>query len=343
MNIGVLGAGNWGTTLAIHLAELGNKVILWEYNEELAKDMIKHGENRTFLPGFSLPVNVSVTWLLSEAVSDAQILLIVVPSHVVRSVVESVAQHLASPSGMIFLSASKGIEERTDKLLSQVIEESLNVQKDSIVAVSGPCIANEVVRKIPTTAVCASTDQKNAELIQKLLMSPTFRLYTSDDPIGVQLGGSLKNITAIAAGICDGLGFGANTKSALITRGLAEITRLGVRLGAHPETFSGLSGMGDLITTCFSPHSRNRHVGEEIGLGRKVKDVLDEMVMIAEGVRTTRAAFELSKKVGVDMPITEQVYDVLFHNKEPRRAVEELMKRDRKHEREQYIQTDFKK
>ena len=164
-------------------------------------------------------------------------------------------------------------------------------------------------------------------------MSPTFRLYTSDDPVGVQLGGSLKNITAVAAGICDGLGFGSNTKSALITRGLAEITRLGVQIGAHTETFSGLSGMGDLITTCFSPHSRNRHIGEEIGRGRKVKDVLDEMVMVAEGVRTARAAHELSKKIGVEMPITEQVYEVLFHDKEPRRAVGELMERDRKPER----------
>ena len=333
MKIGILGAGNWGTTLAIHLAELGNRVVLWEYNEELARNMIKHGENRTFLPGFFLPENVSVTWLLSEVVSDAEILLIVVPSHVVRSVAESAAQYLSNPSDMVFLSASKGIEEGTDKLLSKVIEESLHVSKDSIVAVSGPCIAIEVAQKIPTTAVCASTDRKNAELIQELLMSPTFRLYTSDDPVGVQLGGSLKNITAVAAGICDGLGFGSNTKSALITRGLAEITRLGVQIGAHTETFSGLSGMGDLITTCFSPHSRNRHVGEEIGRGRKVKDVLDEMVMVAEGVRTARAAHELSKKIGVEMPITEQVYEVLFHDKEPRRAVGELMERDRKPER----------
>ncbi len=225
---------------------------------------------------------------------------------------------------------------RYEQTHPEVISESLDISARRLVAVSGPCIALEVACKVPTTVVCASIDHESAEILQCLLMSPTFRVYTSDDPIGVQLGGGLKNITAIAAGICDGLGFGTNTKSALITRGLAEIIRLGVRLGAQPDTFTGLSGMGDLITTCFSPHSRNRHVGEEIGRGRSLKDILSEMVMVVEGIRTTKAAHHLSLKLGFEMPITEQVYRVLFEGKNPKDAVGDLMERERKSEREVY-------
>ena len=336
MKVGILGAGNWGTTLAIHLAGMGNRVTLWEYNEKLARDMAKHRENRTFLPGFSLPDGVEVTWRLDEALDGVEMLLFVVPSHVMRAVGISVSKILKKPLNGLVASLSKGLEEGTDKLLTEVITETLDIPVEKVVAVSGPCIALEVARKVPTTVVCASVEQESAEALQCLLMSPNFRVYTSDDPIGVQLGGGLKNITAIAAGICDGLGFGTNTKGALITRGLAEIVRLGVRLGARPETFAGLSGMGDLITTCFSPHSRNRHVGEEIGRGRLLKDVLSEMVMVAEGVRTTRAARELSLKLGFEMPITEQVYQVLFEGKNPQEAVGDLMGRERKSENEVY-------
>jgi len=334
MNIAVLGAGNWGTTTALLLNSKGYNVRLWEFNETLARDMINNRENKTYLKDYPIPENIFITSSLNESIDGANIVVFVVPSSVMRGTAVSLSECGVLAGDAILVSLSKGLEYETLKTMTDVITDE--VPEHPIAALSGPCIASEVAKGMPTTIVSASKDYNTARITQDIFMTPKFRVYTSDDPLGVQLGGALKNIIAIAAGICDGFGFGTNAKSALMTRGIVEMTRFGALSGAKPETFNGLSGIGDLITTCMSPHSRNRRVGEELVKGKSLEAILDEMIMIAEGVPTTRAVYEYSRENNVDMPITEQVYGVLFEGVPPEKSVSELMKRDRKPE---YYQT----
>jgi glycerol-3-phosphate dehydrogenase (NAD(P)+) len=330
MNIAVLGAGNWGTTAALLLYRNGHRVRLWEFNETLAHEMTERRENRVYLPGFPIPHDLLVTHVLSEAVNDAESVIFVVPSEYMRQTARTLKKTGALCEKAILVSLSKGLEHDTLLTMTGVIGEE--IEGHPLVAMSGPCIASEVARGLPTTIVSASKDIEASRLIQDAFMSPSFRVYTSGDPLGIQLGGALKNIIAIAAGISDGLGFGTNAKSALITRGIVEMRRFGAFLGASPETFNGLSGIGDLITTCFSGYSRNRRVGDELAKGKTLQDILAEMIMVAEGVPTTRTVFEFSLRNSVEMPITDKVYSVLFGSLSPESAVTELMIRDRKPE-----------
>ncbi len=332
LKVAVLGAGGWGTALAILLHDNGHQVCLWEFCPEVAKALAAERENRQLLPGVRIPVQVAITSDLQEAVAGARLVVIAVPSHTMRQV----ARQLRAVEGMgeaLVVSATKGIENDTLLRMTEVLlEEIPTVEAQRVVALSGPSHAEEVSRGIPTAVVCASSCVESARLAQQAFMNRTFRVYTATDVIGVELGGALKNVIAIAAGICDGAGFGDNTKAALQPRGLVEIVRLGVKLGANPLTFAGLTGMGDLIVTCMSKYSRNRYLGEQIGKGRPLQQVLEGMVMVAEGVRTTRSAYELSRRHNVDMPITTEVYRILFEGKDPRVALEDLMTRDAKME-----------
>lgn len=327
MKITVLGAGSWGTTLALLMSKNHWAVSLWEFRQDAAHLFETKRENVEFLPGHPLPDNVRVTNDIEEAVHKASLCLIVVPTHAIRATLKLLKGKV--PPDMIFVSASKGIEQGTLMRISQIIIDVLSdeVEYDQIATLSGPSHAEEVVMGLPTTVVAASDSLKTAQVVQQLMSSERFRVYAHDDLTGVELGGSVKNVIAIAAGIADGLGFGDNTKGALLTRGLAEIGRLGIKMGGKPATFSGLSGMGDLITTCCSKHSRNRFVGEELGKGRSLKDILDGMIMVAEGVRTTESAWALAQREDIVMPITEQVYKMLFENADPLKATVNLMTR----------------
>ncbi|MCD6165763.1 NAD(P)H-dependent glycerol-3-phosphate dehydrogenase [candidate division KSB1 bacterium] len=332
MKIGILGAGGWGTALSILLSSNGHKVTLWEFQPNVAHVLATKRVNEPLLPGVRIPDEVEITSELGQVVENAEIIVIAVPSHVVRSLTERMRSF--SLQDKLVVSVAKGLENETLKRLSEVILENLpQLNSAQIVILSGPSHAEEVSRGVPTTVVAASESLESAKKIQRIFTTSTFRVYTNIDVIGVELGGSLKNIIAIAAGISDGVGYGDNTKAALMTRGLVEITRLGVAMGANPMTFAGLSGMGDLIVTCMSRYSRNRYVGEQIGRGRKLSEVLSEMVMVAEGVRTTKSAVALAEKYHVEMPITQQVYEVLFGNKDPQVAMSELMSRDLKVEK----------
>ena len=325
MKVAVLGAGSWGTTLALVLNQNDHLVSCWSFDKSDIESILMYGENKKFLPGVKIPDRLKFTSRLEDSVEGADVILVAVPSHAVRSVIKEMT--LTSRRDLIWINVAKGIENHTLLRVSQVIEEAGQIAPEQIGVLSGPSHAEEVSREIPTAIVSASKSQETATLIQKLFMRPYFRVYTNLDIIGVELGGALKNIIAVAAGICDGAGFGDNTKAALITRGLVEINRLGVKMGAKPDTFAGLSGMGDLIVTCMSQHSRNRYVGEQIGKGRKLQEVLDEMVMVAEGIKTTASAYELSQKEDIEMPITEQVYRTLFDEKPPVEAMRDLMNR----------------
>jgi glycerol-3-phosphate dehydrogenase (NAD(P)+) len=331
LKIIVVGAGSWGTTLALHCSWVGHSVMLWEKFEELAERIIAEGENRTFLPGVPIPDHLKITTDLSALRDHYDIVLFAVPSKYIRNVSREAGSFMSGHE--LVASATKGLERGSMLRISQVLGQELGEPlSGKIVALSGPSHAEEVSRKLPTTLVSASPNLEAAELIQKALVSNHLRIYTNTDIIGVELGGALKNIIAIANGICAGLGYGDNTTGALITRGIAEISRLGVSMGADPMTFSGLSGIGDLITTCVSQHSRNRFVGFELAKGRKLENIISDMVMVAEGIETTKAAIELSSKKGIEMPITEQVHGVLFEGKDPKSAVDELMLREPKPE-----------
>ncbi len=331
VRIGILGAGGWGTALAILLHSNGHRVSLWEYRDEAVQKLVQTRENQDFLPGIPIPEAIHISSHLTEVVHDKTLIVVTLPSHVVRGVCEQLSAF--SFNQTIVVSGSKGIENQTLCRMSEILSATLkDVKEDQIVVLSGPSHAEEVGRKMPTVVVAASKNNESSRKVQDIFKSPTFRVYTNDDTVGVELGGSLKNIIAVAAGICDGVGFGDNTKAALIDRGIVEITRLGVAMGANRLTFAGLSGMGDLIVTCMSRHSRNRYLGEQIGKGKKLESVLNEMVMVAEGVKTTRSAMDLSKKYQVDMPITHEVYQVLFEDKEPIQAVYDLMTRESKDE-----------
>lgn len=322
--IAVLGAGSWGTTLAILLAKKGHEVALWEYLKEQAERLARERENRRFLPGIPIPEEIFISSNLKEIAKGKETVLIVVPSQALREVVEKLAKVKISQK-VVLISATKGLEVGTNLRMSQIIKSYF--PENRIVVLSGPSHAEEVSREIPTTIVASTSSTKLSQEIQEIFTTPYFRVYTNPDTIGVELGGALKNIIAIASGICDGLGLGDNSKAALMTRGMAEIARLGVALGARPETFAGLSGMGDLITTCISRHSRNRGLGERIAKGRRLEEAQREIGMVTEGVPTTKSAYELSKKYKVEMPITEELYQVLFGGKDPRDAEFELMTR----------------
>jgi len=333
-SVAVLGAGSWGITLAILLFEKGFFVKVWEFEREQAEILRKKRKLR-FLPWVDIPREIEITSSISHALEGVRLVVIALPSHVVRRVGKKMAE-VSLPEDIIIVNVSKGLEDKTLLRMSQVLSEELPEKlRDQIVVLSGPSHAEEVSRKIPTTVVVASVNENLNWEVQKFFFTPYFRVYTNPDIIGVEMGGALKNIIALAVGIGDGLGFGDNSKAALITRGLVEITRLGKALGAKPVTFSGLSGMGDLIVTCTSRYSRNRNFGEKIGQGKTLKKALSEIKMVVEGIRTTKAAYQLAKKHKVSMPITDEVYKVLFQNKKPSEAVRDLMLREAKPELEE--------
>lgn len=329
LNIAVLGDGGWGTTLAILLHRKGFKVTLWGAFPEYVSYLDKKRINNKFLPGVKIPRAIGITPDLKEAVSDKNLIIIAIPSQYLRGVLKKI-KHTGYPKQAIYLSVIKGIEIGSLKRMSEIIRAELgNIR---LAVLSGPTIAHEVAMGIPTTAVVASSDRHTRDYLQGIFMTDRFRIYTNDDVAGVELGGSLKNIIAIACGISDGLGFGANTKAALLSRGLAEIARLGHVMGARVMTFSGISGLGDLVTTCISPYSRNRFVGEKIGKGISLKEIKKLQAGVAEGVPTAKSAYLLSRKYKVDMPITKEIYRVLYKNKSPLKAVRDLMGRQKRKE-----------
>jgi len=324
--IGVLGAGAWGTTLADLLAEKVGEVHLWVYEEDLCEIMAREGENVVYLPGHTLHSSVTPTSSIIEAAKDKDLVVSATPSQFVRDRIKEISDHLKETA--IVLSASKGIETETLMLMSQVFRDTLPTHLHIRSAfLSGPSFAREVAQKLPTAVTVAGEDQTIVKSLQHLLSNAYFRVYTSSDVIGVQLGGALKNVIAIAVGASDGIGLGHNTRAALITRGLAEITRLGSAMGANPLTFQGLSGLGDLVLTCTSDLSRNRTVGRMLGQGISLEKVLGDMKAVAEGVTTTRSAYDLARRLGVDMPITESVFSILYDKEKILSAVEKLLKR----------------
>ena len=324
--IGVIGAGAWGTTLANLVAEKWGRVHLWVYEEDLCDAMATKRENVIYLPGQKLHSSVIPTSSMEEASRAKDLIVSAVPSQFVRDRIKEVSRYLKESA--IVLSASKGIETETLMLMSQVLQEVLpSYLHPRISVLSGPSFAREVAQRLPTAVAIASEDQETALTLQQLLSTPYFRVYTSKDMIGIQLGGALKNIIAIAVGASDGIGLGHNTRAALITRGLAEITRLGIAMGADPLTFQGLSGVGDLVLTCTGDLSRNRTVGRMLGQGMKLEEILKDMKSVAEGITTTRSAYHLSQKLSVEMPITESVYSILYEKEKIASAVERLLKR----------------
>lgn len=329
MQISVLGDGGWGTTLAILLYRKGFKVTLWSAFANYGAYLNKKRVNTKFLPGIRIPQGIEITHNLKRALDGKQLIILAIPSQYLRGVLKKVKQ-FAGYRRAIIVSVSKGIEVERLKRMSEVIHDELGNVK--LAVLSGPTIAHEVARDIPTTAVIASGEQRLRQYLQGIFMTERFRIYTNADVIGVELGGSLKNIIAIACGISDGLRFGTNTKAALLSRGLAEISKLGLAMGAKVSTFSGISGLGDLVTTCISPYSRNRFVGEQIGKGKSLRQIRTHMQMVAEGIPTTKSAYTLGLKYKVDMPITQEVYRVLYKNKSPLKAVKDLMTRERKKE-----------
>jgi glycerol-3-phosphate dehydrogenase (NAD(P)+) len=331
MRIAVLGAGSWGTTLSILLAENSHQVSLWSYRKEDADRLRATRENPDFLPGILIPSSVRVEDDLEASVQGVEMIVGAVPSQFLRSVVSRL-KHLPF-RGLTVVNVAKGVENNTLMTMSEMLHDTLpDLPPSSIATLSGPSHAEEVSRRIPTTVVAASVDLETARRVQEVFMLPYFRVYASNDIRGVEIGGSLKNVIAIAAGIIDGAELGDNTKAAVMTRGIAEIARVGVAMGAHIRTFSGLSGIGDLMVTCMSRHSRNRYVGVEIGKGRKLADIIRGMVMIAEGIATTESAFALARRVGVEVPIIAEVYRILFEEKDPLIACHDLMTRDPKGE-----------
>ena len=331
--ISVLGAGSWGLTLANLLFENGSEVKIWEFDKAQCSSL---RETRTFkfLPWLKIPSQIQITSDLNDAIKDSDIILFAVPSRVTRGLAHKVRQ-VASSLPEIVVSAVKGLDIESQQRMSEIIEsEFASDSSTPVVVISGPSHAEEVSRKIPTCIVSAGTDNNAAETVREILMNKYFRVYTTDDVIGVEFGGALKNIIAIAAGICDGLKLGDNTKAALASRGLAEMRRFGVAFGARDETFFGLSGLGDLIVTCMSKYSRNRAFGEKIAGGLSTEQAMNEIGMVVEGVSTCKAAYAMSKREDIDMPIASKVYEILFHGKSPEDGITELMTRPAKSELE---------
>ncbi len=326
--IAVIGAGSWGTAMALILARKGMTVRLWAHRQDHVDQLKANRENRVYLPGFILPDNLTISAELPEVLTGVKTVLMVVPSHGYRAVFGRLKGLLAPEE--VVVSASKGIENDSLMTMTQVMEDERPGGRYAVL--SGPSFAREVAAGQPTAVTVAAKHLDIATQVQELFFTETFRVYTSTDVIGVELGGPLKNIVAIAAGICDGLGYGTNTRAALITRGLAEITRLAVKMGASPLTMSGLAGLGDLVLTCTGELSRNRSVGFQLGQGRTIEQVQNDMRMVAEGVKTTRSVWHLAKSMQVEMPILEQVYQVLYAGKRCREAVNTLLQRDQKEE-----------
>ncbi len=329
--IGVIGAGSWGTTLANLLAKKGLEVTLWAHEADGVEEMKRTRVNSLYLPGIQLSPNLGFTGDLVEVVSGKELILSVTPSQVTRAVLGKCLPNISDSAAIV--SASKGIELGTLMTMSQVCAEILPpALLRNYCVISGPTFAREVAQEMPTAIVAAALDNGISQRVQETFSTHYFRVYTNSDVIGVELGGSIKNVISIAAGISDGLGLGHNTRAALITRGLAEMARLGAALGAQPSTFAGLAGMGDLVLTCTGDLSRNRTVGMKLGQGMRLNEILGEMRMVAEGVKTTESAYSLARKLKVDMPITEKVYQILYEDKPARNAVMELMNRDLKSE-----------
>ncbi len=334
--IGVVGAGSWGVTLANLLASKGFHVDLWVFEEDLCRIMKETGENAFYLPGVRLSENLFPHNELEKVVKDHDLLVMVVPSHVYRQVAAQMVPFLKRGATMV--SATKGIENESLLTMADVLKEIIPDDLEiNMACLAGPSFAKEVAQRVPTAITVAADTMETAKELQQIFSTSYFRVYTSLDKTGLELAGALKNVIALAAGICDGLGFGANTRAAVITRGLTEIARLGVKMGANPMTFAGLSGMGDLVLTATGDLSRNRTVGVKLGQGKKLKEILGEMRMVAEGVKTTRSTYFLAKRLGVEMPICEQIYRVLYEDKDPLLAVRDLMDRDLKHELEEPV------
>jgi len=335
VKIGILGGGGWGTTLAIPLDSRDHEVRLWVYEADETERMRRTRENTTFLPGVRIPERVEITNSQSEAVRGAEAIVIATPSRVVRDVarrlLEDAGPELKGTRAIVI--GSKGLEPKTLLRMSEVLGQVLPERhRQSVVVLTGPSHAEEVSRRVPTAVVAASSDPASAGLVQEAFSTEWFRIYTNDDVVGVEIAAALKNVVAIAAGICDGLGFGDSTKGALLTRGLVEIARLGEALGARPATFSGLAGMGDLIATAMSRHSRNRRLGEAIGKGMTLEEALAASKMVVEGVGTAHAAVDLARRHGVELPIAEQVRAILYDGKSATTAIRELLTRDLKAE-----------
>lgn len=325
--VAFLGGGSFGTALAILLANKGNEVNIYAREDFVVEDINNNRKNDRYIKGLCIPKNVMAFTDLDEAVKDADYVVLAIPSHVIRSVSSSLKGKIREDVPVI--SIAKGIEQGSNLRLSQVIEEEL---KNPVVILSGPSHAEEVAFEIPTTVVTSSRDMKYAMDVQDLFITSNFRVYTNEDLVGVEIGGAVKNVIALAAGVCDGIGYGDNSKAALMTRGMAEIVRIGVKLGGKPETFLGLTGMGDLIVTCTSKHSRNRSAGFLLGSGKTTDEAINEVGMIVEGIKACKAFYELKEKLGVEMPITDVSYKVLFEGKDPKKAVAALMEREKKDE-----------
>lgn len=331
MRIAVIGGGSWGTALADLLARNGHEVRLWAFEMSVSQEISEQKTNSVYLPGFKLHNDLSCTSSLAEALDGSRMILLVTPVQLMRGLLQKAACSFARDA--VIVNASKGIELDSLKTVSQICADILGPETlNHYVALSGPTFAREVAAGLPSLIVAASKNEKNARQVQTVFSNPAFRVYTNNDVIGVELGGAVKNVIAIAAGICDGLGFGHNARAALITRGLSEMNRLGQAMGAHPATFAGLAGMGDLVLTCTGELSRNRTVGFKLGEGNKLSAILNEMKMVAEGVKTSESVYLLAQKLGVDMPIVENVFKILKEDKPAREAVIELMSRELKAE-----------
>lgn len=329
--IGVVGAGAWGTALAKLLADKGFALDFWAFETEVKEQIESVRENKVFLPDVKLPQNIRPTNNIEIAVKDKDLVLVVVPSHCMRDVAGQMKAFVDPDT--IVVTASKGIENKTHMIMTQILAEKIDhLPEDHFAVLSGPSFAKEVANKVPTAVAVASINREVGEYIQKIFSCPYFRVYINDDPVGTQIGGAMKNVLAIAAGICDGMNMGLNPRAALITRGLTEMNRLGKKLGADPLTLSGLAGVGDLLLTCTGALSRNYTVGKQIGQGKKLDEIISEMRMVAEGVKTTRSVYNLSNKLGIDLPICNEVYHVLFENYKVEEIVDRLMNRALKHE-----------
>lgn len=328
MKIGVIGAGSWGTALATVVAGKGHRIKIWDIDDKHLKSMEENRENVDYLPGVPLNDNIQIVYTTEEALKDADVVLFSAPAQHFRTALSSAKAHIGKDA--IVINVAKGIEQKSLARMSEIAAEVFDMNR--YVVLSGPSHAEEVGRRLPTTVAVASRNLASAEKIQELFMTDRFRVYTTEDVVGVELGGALKNIIALGAGISDGMGFGDNAKAALMTRGLVEITRLGLKLGAAAETFAGLTGTGDLIVTCTSMHSRNRRCGIMIGEGMSPDEATEKVGMVVEGMFTTEAAYELAKREGVEMPITEAIYRVIQGDITAADAVDILMGRERKHE-----------
>ena len=327
-NVAFLGGGSFGTALGILLANKGYEVSIYDRKKSVVDDININRKNDKYIKNLNIPKNVTAYNDLDETIKNAKFIVLSIPSHAIRTVSRSLKDKISED--VVIISIAKGIEEGTNLRLSEVIEEELPNNK--VVILSGPSHAEEVAFDIPTTVVVASKNLDAANEVQDLFISKNFRVYTNDDLIGVEVGGAVKNIIALAAGVCDGIGYGDNSKAALMTRGMAEIVRIGMKLGGNSETFLGLTGMGDLIVTCTSPHSRNRRAGFLIGKGKSTEEAIEEVGMVVEGIKACKAFYDLKEKLNVEMPITDVLYKILFENKDPKYAVVDLMEREKKSE-----------